>query len=97
MDWLTFPARLIAWRGPAPFVFAPVADDLVDTVRAEARIASYGWGCVPVEARIGDTAFTTSLIPREGGYLLPVKVAVQRAEDISVGDDALVQMRVVLR
>ena len=41
MDWLTFPARLIAWRGPALFVFAPVADDLVDTVRAEARIASY--------------------------------------------------------
>ena len=37
-------------------------------------------------ARIGATEFTTSLFPREGGYLVPVKVAVQRSEDVSLGD-----------
>ena len=47
---------------------------------------TYGWGCIPVEAVIGGTSFTTSLFPRDGGYLLPVKVAVQRAEGIGPGD-----------
>jgi hypothetical protein len=84
---LVFSARLIAWRGPAPFVFAPIPDDLTPEVRFAAHEASYGWGVVPVTATIGATVFTTSLFPRDGGYLLPIKVAVQRAERIGVGDE----------
>jgi hypothetical protein len=56
---------------------------------------TYGWGVVPVTARIGGTEFDTSLFPRDGGYLLPVKVAVQRAEGVDVGDRVAVTMSVV--
>jgi hypothetical protein len=91
---LAFPACLIEWRGPAPFVFAPIPDDLTPEVRFAAHAASYGWGCVPVTAKIGATSFTTSLFPRDGGYLLPIKVAVQRAEGIGVGDKVAVTMEV---
>ncbi|KPF73194.1 hypothetical protein IP88_09705 [alpha proteobacterium AAP81b] len=83
---IAFDAEIIVWRGPAPFLFAPVPPDLIDEIRAAARLASYGWGVVPVAARIGATAFSTSLFPRDRGYLLPIKVAVQRAEAIGAGD-----------
>jgi hypothetical protein len=89
---LAFTASLIEWRGPAPFVFAPVPADLTGEIRFAAHEASYGWGCVPVSATVGGTAFTTSLFPRDGGYLLPVKVAVQKAESIGVGDEVAVTL-----
>jgi hypothetical protein len=89
-----FDARLIAWRGPAPFVFAPIPGDLTPEIRFAAHDASYGWGVVPVTATIGATVFTTSLFPRDGGYLLPIKVAVQRAEGIGIGDDVTVVLTI---
>lgn len=81
-----FTAELIEWRGPAPFYFAPLTADAVRQVRETAALASYGWGVVPVVATIGSTEFTTSLFPRQGGYLLPIKDAVRRAEGIRLGD-----------
>ena len=96
-DWLQFEAAIVHWRGPAPFLFVPVPDDMADAIRFAARSASYGWGCVPVAARIGATAFTTSLFPRDGTYLLPVKVAVQKAEKIGLDDWVKVGLQVVHR
>lgn len=83
---LEFDAVAIEWRGPAPFVFVPLPEDEAQLVAESARELTYGWGVIPVRARIGGTEFTTSLFPRDGGYLLPVKVAVQRAEGVGVGD-----------
>jgi hypothetical protein len=94
---LAFAAEVIEWRGPAPYLFVPVPGDLVGEVRYAARQASYGWGCVPVEGRIGGTDFTSSLFPRGDTYLLPVKVAVQRAEGVRLGDLVAVEIRVVVR
>ena len=91
---IAFSARLIEWRGPAPFVFAPIPDDLTPEVRFAAHEASYGWGVVPVTATIGGTVFTTSLFPRDGGYLLPIKVAVQRAEEVGIGDEVAVTLKI---
>jgi len=91
---LSFEAELIEWRGPAPFVYAPVPEAQVDEVRNAARRVSYGWGVVPVAAEIGGVAFTTSLFPREGGYLLPIKVAVRRRCAITVGDVVAVTMTI---
>lgn len=89
-----FRARAIEWRGPAPFVFVPVPPDESEVIRESASELTYGWGVIPVEATIGTTTFTTSLFPREGRYLLPVKVAVQRAVGVAVGDEVSVRMRV---
>ncbi|MBO9713210.1 DUF1905 domain-containing protein [Sphingomonas sp.] len=91
---VAFDAEVIHWRGPAPFLFLPVPEPLVGEVRYAARLASYGWGCVPVAAEIQGFAFTTSLFPRDGGYMLPVKVAVQRACGIGLGDRVQASMRI---
>lgn len=79
----TFEAEVIHWRGPAPYYFAPVPQPIADQIAAVARSVSYGWGVIPVEAKIGETAFTTSLFPRDGSYLLPLKVAARRTIDMS--------------
>lgn len=92
MEEIVFESRIIEWRGPAPFLFAPVPDEHVGAIRYAAMTASYGWGVVPVVAIVGGTEFATSLFPRDGGYLLPVKVAVQKSEGIGLGDRIMVHL-----
>ena len=94
---IAFDAEIIHWRGPAPYLFVAIPEEHVGEVSYAARLASYGWGCVPVEARIGATGFTSSLFPKDGTWMLPVKVAVQRAERVGLGDRVSVVMRVVAR
>lgn len=94
MAAIVFDTIIVEWRGPAPFLFAPVPDAHVAEIRYAALSESYGWGVVPVIATIGATEFATSLFPRDGSYLLPVKVAVQRAEGVALGDGVRVTMRV---
>jgi Domain of unknown function (DUF1905) len=48
---------------------------------------------VPVHVTIGGTGFTTALFPRDGRYLVPVKVTVQRAEAIGEGTIVKVVVR----
>ncbi|GAB6903520.1 DUF1905 domain-containing protein [Kineosporia succinea] len=92
-----FEAELIEWRGPAPYYFLPIPPEMVDAVREVAADVTYGWGMVPVEATIGASSWETSLWPREGGYLLPVRKWVQKAQTMDVGETATVGMRVVSR
>lgn len=94
---IAFTGKIVEWRGPAPFLFVPVPDEHVAQLRYAAREASYGWGCIPVAARIGATEFTTSLFPRGDTYFLPVKVTVQRAEAIGFGDTVEAVMAIVGR
>jgi len=82
-----FEATLIEWRGPAPFVFAPIPLEDSVAIKDLAKQASYGWGCIAVTAIIGATEFKTSLIPKDGRFLLPVKLLVRRAENLQIGDE----------
>ena len=91
---LGFSGELLHWRGPSPyhFVAVPEAESAdLDEVRAA---VTYGWGVIPVVARIGGTTFTTSLFPKDGGYLVPVKDAVRKAEALEVGVRCTVQLTV---
>lgn len=93
MTGWTFDAELIEWRGPAPFVFAPMPEELSAQLKEAARGLMY-WGQVPVSATIGATDFDTAVWPKDGRFLVPVKVAVQRAERIDVGDHVTVTVEV---
>jgi Domain of unknown function (DUF1905) len=79
-----FKGRVVEWRGPAPYFFLPLDDETNDAVTELATIHSYGWGCIPVTSTIGATTFITSLMPHDALYLLPLKIAVRRAEGIDV-------------
>lgn len=92
-----FDADVIEWRGPSPFYFVPVPEAHIGEIRWAARIASYGWGVVPVEASVGGIPFRTSLFPRDGGYLLPLKDAVRKPAGIVPGDRLRVRLRIAAR
>ncbi|WP_417233705.1 DUF1905 domain-containing protein [Arthrobacter sp.] len=78
------------WRGPAPFYYLRVPDDVANYIHDVAAQVTYGWGVIPVTATIGGTTFTTSLFPKDGGYLVPLKVAVRRSEGIELDDEITV-------
>ncbi len=94
---LSFAGRVIEWRGPAPYYFVPVPDEESADIREVAAMATYGWGVIPVEARIGEAAFETSLFPKDGGYLLPLKDAVRKPQGLAAGDHVTVEMTVRLK
>jgi hypothetical protein len=91
---MEFTGRVWEWRGPAPYHFVSVPEDLCDEVRDAAELVSYGWGMVPVSLRLGRTTWTTSLWPRDGGYVVPLKDKVRRAESVELGDMVTVAMAI---
>jgi hypothetical protein len=82
------------WRGPAPWHFVTVPADECQAIASAASIVSYGWGMIPVAARIGGSDWTTSLWPKDGRYIVPVKADVRKAEGLEVGDTITVRLRV---
>lgn len=91
---LEFTCTLIEWRGPAPFVFAPVPQDESEMIEEVSSLVTYGWGAIPVHIRIGETDYQTALFPKDGIYLVPVKVAVQKAENVKIGDTVTVRIEI---
>ena len=90
---LAFRAEAVHWRGPAPYVFVPVPAAESEQIAAVAPLVSYGWGVIPVEVRLGSSRWTTSLFPKDGGYLVPLRVAERRREGVEVGDVVDVRLR----
>lgn len=93
---LAFEGQVIEWRGPAPYYFVPVPEPECEDIREVAAMATYGWGVIPVGARIREVTFETSLFPKDGGYLLPLKDAVRRPHGLTAGDFVSVEMSIRL-
>jgi hypothetical protein len=91
---LEFSAPMFEWRGPAPYHFLAVPEDEADELRETAAYVTYGWGMIPVRGRIGATDFTTSLWPKDGGYVVPIKDAVRKPEKLELGDQVTVRLTV---
>ncbi len=89
---LEFSGEVWFWRGPAPFHFVSVPEDESAELQATSALVTYGWGMIPVEARIGSTRWTTALWPKDGGYVVPLKAVVRRAERIEVDDTVTVHL-----
>ncbi|MFD0784092.1 DUF1905 domain-containing protein [Micromonospora azadirachtae] len=91
---LEFSGELWFWRGPAPWHFVTVPVDGCRELAAAASAVSYGWGMIPVTAHIGATTWATSLFPKDGRYLVPVRTSVRRAEGLEVGETVDVRLSV---
>jgi hypothetical protein len=93
---LQFSGEVWFWRGPAPWHFVTVPAAESGELEATAALVTYGWGMIPVAARIGETAWTTSLFPKDGRYIVPVKSWVRQTEGIELGDTVTVHLDVEL-
>ena len=91
---LEFSGEIWHWRGPSPYHFDTVPDDECAALEAVAPMVSYGWGMIPVSARIGDTTWTTSLFPKDGAYIVPLKDKVRVGQALDVGDTVSVRLTV---
>ena len=89
-----FSGELWYWRGPAPFYFITVPDEPSVALHALSADVSYGWGMIPVRARIGGSDWETSLFPRDGRYVVPIKDAIRSAEGLAQGDTVTVRLTI---
>ena len=91
---LEFSGEVWFWRGPSPYHFVSVPDDESAELQEASGRVTYGWGMIPVAAQIGGTRWTTSLFPKDGGYVVPLKDVVRKAEALDVGDQVTVRLHV---
>ncbi|SDC82854.1 DUF1905 domain-containing protein [Nocardioides lianchengensis] len=94
---LEFDGVVWEWRGPAPYHFVSVPEDECVELAEAAALVSYGWGMIPVRVAVGETELTTSLWPKDGGYVVPLKDKLRRAEGVSLGDEVTVRLTVDVR
>jgi Domain of unknown function (DUF1905) len=91
---IQFNGRIWFWRGPAPWYFVTVPPEQCNVLKAISGLVTYGWGMIPVEARIGRTEWKTSLFPRDGRYIVPIRAGVREAENLDEGDTVTVRLQV---
>lgn len=97
-DTFTFDAELWVWAGNGSWHFVTVPPDPSDEIDACSEGLRGGFGSVRVRATIGSSTWETSVFPHtaSGGYILPVKKPVRRAEDLEEGDVTTVTLRLLL-
>jgi hypothetical protein len=89
-----FSGEMFEWRGPSPYYFIEIPVDQSVKIKERASQLTYGWGVIPITGEIGDTEFITSLIPKDGIYLLPIKNVVRLGEGLEV--DQVVHVKLTL-
>ena len=89
-----FNGKLWFWRGPSPYFFVTVPAKQCRDLKVISELVTYGWGMIPVTVRIGKTEWKTSLFPKDGRYVVPLKDSVRRAEELGEGDKVTVRLEV---
>lgn len=83
---ISFRGDVWYWRGPAPFHFVTVPAEESELIAEVAPAVTYGWGMIPVTVRIGRTGIDTSLWPKEGSYIVPLRKSLREREGVELGD-----------
>jgi hypothetical protein len=91
---IEFNGKIWCWRGPAPWFFVTVPAKQSRELKAILGFVTYGWGMIPANVRIGKTEWKTSLFPKDGRYIVPIKASVRKAEGIEEGDRVTVRLEV---
>jgi Domain of unknown function (DUF1905) len=94
-----FSGELFEWTSTATsWFFIRVPPDQSAELREQMDGLTGRFGSIRVEATIGDVVWKTSVFPESASraYLLPVKKAVRKAEEIEPGDPVDVEIRVLL-
>lgn len=92
---MTFSNPMWHWRGPSPFHFISLPEDLSREINDMASSLTYGWGMIPVTAKIGETEFSTAMYEKNGVYILPIKNVVRLGESLEIDD--VVDVELILK
>lgn len=95
METIQFTSTLWRWSGGngGNWFFLTIDGEAGEMLSATALMrrlefgASRGFGSIRASVRIGDSRWQTSVFPqKEGGWLLPIKAMIRRAEGIGEAD-----------
>jgi len=95
---VTFSGELYLWQARTDsWTFVDAPPDLSEEIRDSLPLPPRGFGSVRVEVTLGGTTWRTSLFPdkAKGAYVLPIKQAVLRAEQVEAGDPVTVTVDVL--
>ena len=88
----SFTSELIEWRGPAPFYFIPTPAKHTDEFKAIAADKSYGWGVLYANISLAGEYWKTTLMPKDGRYLIPIKKDIRLKHGFEVGQKLKVEI-----
>ena len=103
-ETLVCAGPLQAWRTEkyGDILYLLIAAEAAEAIRTHELLRRLelgrrrGFGSVRVEVRIGDSRWSTSVFPQtDGGWFLPVKKAIARAEGVGAGDEVAVRLRLL--
>ena len=92
-----FDAEVWEHEGTASWFFVSLPEPIADEIEGTFGHRAKGFGSLRVEVTIGATTWQTSIFPdnQRGTYVLPVKKAVRRAEELSDASTATIELEVL--
>jgi Domain of unknown function (DUF1905) len=85
------------WRGPSPYYFVRVPQEQCEDLADLAADVTYGWGMIPVQVTLDGYTWETSLWPKDGGYVVPIRARVRRDLGLDPDDIVTVHLTVATR
>jgi hypothetical protein len=100
---VSFTASLLAWSTDkyGDMGYVRIEGEAAEAIAAyelirKLELGRRGFGSVKVQAAIGDSRWSTSVFPvKAGGWFLPVKKAICRAESLEAGDEVAVRLELL--
>jgi hypothetical protein len=91
---IEFEGEIWFWQGPAPFFFVTVPAKQSRDLQSIQGSVTYGWGMIPAAVQIGKTKWKTALFPKDGRFIVPIKLSVRKAEKLEEGDSVRLRLEV---
>lgn len=94
---IEFEGEMFRWdaRADAAWFFTSVPVELSEEIREIPR-PHRGFGSVRVRARVGGSAWSTSIFPSsDGTYVLPLKKSVRSAEGLEDGGSVVARLEII--
>jgi hypothetical protein len=95
MKSFSIAGKVWIYPGVGGWHFIYVDKEVAAKIKKAAR--TYGAGFVKVEATLGKTSWITALFPqtKNGTYLLSIKSAIRKKEDVWDGDEIKVKIKLI--
>lgn len=89
-----FTSVLWKYPGPSAWHFVSLPEQLTREIREALGSEERGWGRLPAQARIADSAWQTAIWydSKRGHYLLPLKAGIRKRLHLAEGDEVTVEV-----
>lgn len=94
---MTFKAELWEWQGQGAWFFVSLPNEYYSEIKAISSSPKKGFGSVKIEASVGKSEWKTSIFPdtTSATYLLPIKKAIRKAENLNIRDMVNIKVRLI--